>query len=436
MPRILLPLAALLLAAPRLTAAPMLAVEEKTLANGLRVLVHVDRDIPNVALYTAWRVGSRNERTGITGLAHFFEHMMFTGGAKFGKKFDTTMEAAGGANNAYTTHDQTVYQDWFPSRELPLVLEMEADRMRGMVLVPETVESERGVVASERRLNMEEPEEALREHLWATAFMAHPYHWSVLGWMSDIENWKQSDLEEFFRVNYAPENATMVLAGDVEPAAVFAQVEALMGDIPRGPGRPPVHTVEPPQTGERRVRVAHPGATLSQVMAAWHVPETPHQDFAVLEVLERMLLGGESSRLYRLLVEEKKVALSVGGGWQGHQFDPSLFTVEVKLRDGVAPGAAEELVYQQLAALGATGPGDRELRKVKNGLRADLVRRMKTIDGKASLLAETDAFFGGWTRLGERLERIQAVTAQDVKRVLGAYFTATNRTVSTLEVAP
>ncbi len=409
-------------------------VAERRLGNGLRVLVHEDRSIPNVAVYVWWRVGSRNERTGVTGLAHFFEHMMFTGGARFGGEFDPRMEAAGGSNNAFTTNDVTVYQDWLPVSALPLVLDMEADRMGGMVFRPEVVESERGVVASEWRLNMEEPAERMRVQLHAAAYVAHPYQWPVLGWMEDIRNWKLADLEEFFRVNYAPNNATIVIAGAVDAEDVFAEVDRRMGAIPRQPERPPVHTQEPPQEGERRVVVLDAEAGLPQVMAAWHIPATDHADFPAIEVVEALLLHGDSSRLHQLMVEREAVCLGVAGGWQGHQFDPSLFTVELVMRDGESTSRGEELVYDELARLAAGGPAPRELEKVKNQLRAQFVRRLKTIDGKAELIGESETFFGGWRNLAARLERIEAVSADDVKRVLAAYFGARNRTVCTLVI--
>jgi len=424
----------LLLAAAVSAAGPLhLDVKERTFENGLRVLVLEDRDIPNVALYTLWKVGSRNERPGITGLAHFFEHMMFRGGARFGANFDTVMEAAGGSNNAYTTRDVTVYQDWFPRDALPLILDMEADRMSGMVFRPETVASERGVVASERRLDLEEPAEAVDEQLWAAAYMAHPYQWPVLGWMSDIENWRQSDLEEFFKANYSPDHATMVVVGDVSADEVFRLVGEKMGGIPRGPERRPIHTREPEQTGERRIIVHHPGAELGELAMAWHIPETSHPDFPVLDVIERILLAGESSRLYRLLVEGEQLGLDVGGGWQGYQFTPSLFAVVLPLREGASAARAEDLVASELARLARDGPSERELEKAKNGLRADLVRQLQTIDGKAELLAETDAFFGGWQNLPARVEALAKVTPADVKRVAAAYFRKDNRTVAVLE---
>ena len=409
-----------------------LPVREETLDNGLKVLVLEDHDIPNVALYVVWRVGSRNEVPGITGLAHFFEHMMFTGGAKYGKSFDLTMEAAGGSNNAYTSRDITVYQDWFPSSQLDLILDMEADRMRGMLFDPKVVSSERGVVASERRLSMERPPRVMEEQLWAAAYTAHPYQWDVLGWMIDIQNWKKKDLETFFDHNYAPNNATVVVVGDVEPKRVFELVREKMGALPRKPERRPIHTQEPEQKGERRVVVRDPNASIARVMAAWHIVATHDPDFAVFEVLESVLLIGESSRLHRLLVEEKGACLSVSGGWQGYQFDPSLFVIDCEMRGGVPTARAEELVYGALQALQKKGPEKRELEKAKNQLKASILRRLKTINGKADLIADTETFFGGWRRLPERLKRIEAVTPKDVRRVMAKSFRQTNRTVCTL----
>ncbi len=411
---------------------PLVAAVEKTLENGLQVLVHEDHDIPNVALYVFWRVGSRNERPGITGIAHMFEHMMFMGGRKYGRDFDPTMEAAGGSNNAYTSNDVTVYQDWFPSSALPLIVDMEADRMSGMVFDPDTVESERGVVASERRLNMEEPSEVMREQLWAAAYTAHPYQWSVLGWMVDIENWTKKDLEDFFATHYAPQNATMVIVGDVTPEKAFALVEEKMGGIPRGRERPEVTTTEPEQKGERRVTVENASANVPQLMSAWHIPATGHTDFAVVAVLERILMHGRSSRLHRLLVEDKRVCISVGGGFQGHQFDPSLFTVDSVVVSGGDTAAVEKLVYAELDRLAESGPGAEELAAAKTKLRANLVRRMKTIAGKAELLGESEVFFGGWENVRMRLDALAAVTKEDVQRVLRTYFTKRNRTVCTL----
>ena len=410
-----------------------LPVAERTLDNGLRVLVLEDRTIPNVALYVGWRVGSRNEAPGTTGLAHFFEHMMFTGGARFGGRFDPVMEAGGGANNAYTTNDVTVYQDWLPASLLPVVLDMEADRMSGMVFRPATVESERGVVASERRLSMDDPTEVLREQLWATAYVAHPYQWPVLGWMSDIERWEQSDLEAFFRAHYAPRNAVVVIVGAVDPAATLDLVARKLGHLPPGPEPRPVRTREPEQRGERRVVVEAPGAGLPQVMCAWHIPETAHADFPAWEVIERLLLQGESSRLHRRLVEEERVCLAVDGGYAGYQVDPSLFTIELTLREGQTAARAEALLDEELTRLAAEGPTPRELERVKNQLETSLLQELKTIGGKAGMLLDAELFFGGWRRLPARLAAVAAVDADAVRRVAAQALVRRNRTVAVLE---
>lgn len=413
-----------------------LPVSEKVLDNGLKVLVLEDHSIPNATLYVAWKVGSRNERPGITGLAHFFEHMMFSGGAKYGKSFDATMEKHGGSNNAYTTRDVTVYTDWFPAAKLPLILDMEADRMSGMVFDPKIVASEREVVASERRLSMEEPYSVLAEQLWAAAYTAHPYQWDVIGWMVDIQNWKQEDLEAFFKAHYAPNNALLVVVGAVKTEEVFALVEAKMGELPRGPERRPIHTVEPKQEGERRILVEDAEANAAQAQIAWHIPETSHPDFPALDVLERILLHGEGSRLHRALVDEQQLCLEVSGGWQGHQFDPSLFTVELVVREGVDPVKAEHAVYDELTRLRGDGPTVDELAKAQRQMVVGLMRRLKTLDGKAQLIVDTELFFGGWRKLPARVAAIEAVTGKDVQRALARYFRPGNRTVATLNCDP
>src|SRR5579864_6611533 len=247
-------------------------VATKTLKNGMKILVQTDHSIPNVALYTFYRVGSRNERPGTTGLSHFFEHMMFNGAKKYGPgELDKVMESNGGSNNAYTTRNVTVYQDWFPRSALELIFDIEADRIRDLSFDPKKIESERGVVASERRSSVDGQNEGLLdEQLWATAFMAHTYQWPVLGWMSDIEHWTMEDLKHHFEMGYSPSNATMVIAGDVTPEEVFALAEKYLEPIPAHTPPPAVTTTEPPQLGERRLVVRKP-AELPLLMIAYHV---------------------------------------------------------------------------------------------------------------------------------------------------------------------
>ncbi len=215
--------------------AQSLAVKSHTLANGMKVIVHEDHDLPNVALYFFFKIGSRNERPGTTGLSHFFEHMMFNGAKKYGpKQFDIQMEKAGGANNAYTTQDVTVYTDWFAKPAMELMFDMEDCRIRNLAIDPKIVESERGVVYSERRLRTDNSNlGALNEQVSAATFTAHPYGWPVVGWPSDIEGWSLDDLKAHFKMGYAPNNAVMIITGDVTEAEAMRMAKKYLEPIPR-----------------------------------------------------------------------------------------------------------------------------------------------------------------------------------------------------------
>src|ERR1700693_6071835 len=223
-------------------------VEERSLPNGLQIRFLPDRSLPACTLYSFFRVGSRNERPGITGISHLFEHMMFNGSKKYGpKEFDRRLEAAGGTSNAYTSNDLTAYYEDFASEALPLVLDLEADRMASLVIDDVSLARERDVVKEERRFRTDNDIDGmLDEALGALAFLAHPYHWPVIGWMSDIEGITRTDCERYFRTYYAPNNCTLVLVGDFEPASALREIERLYGAIPAGETLPPVATGEPP----------------------------------------------------------------------------------------------------------------------------------------------------------------------------------------------
>jgi zinc protease len=228
-------------------------VRATTLANGLRIIVWPVHDIPNVALNNWVRAGSRNEAPGITVLAHFFEHMMFNGTTcRQAGEFDRLMEAQGGANNAFTSDDVTVYQDWFPRHALELVFDLESDRVANLAFAPAVIESERGVVYSERRLRVEDNNQGLlSEQVQATAFVAHPYRFPTIGWPADIQSWRLEDLQRFFKTYYAPNNLTLVLAGDLIPERVFELAGRYFESIPRQAPPAQVLAAEPEQVGER-----------------------------------------------------------------------------------------------------------------------------------------------------------------------------------------
>ncbi len=406
-----------------------------TMANGLRIVVWPDHDIPNVVMYNFVRAGGRNEYPGITGLSHFFEHMMFNGTSKHAPgEFDRIMEAAGGANNAYTSNDLTVYQDWFPRSALKTIFELEADRLQNLAIDPDVVESERNVVYSERRLRIDNDNQGrLYEQMLANAFVAHPYQFPVIGWPSDIENWTQDDLESYFRTYYAPNNCTMIFTGAVSPEEIFLLAEQYFAPIPRQKPPPPVRTVEPEQSGERRILIETVAET-PLLHVAFHAgsaadPETRH-----MELLLNILVGGDSSRLHRLLVEQEQLALSVGG-MQMEGFDPGLVYFYLTLPPGADVAAVEARLFEELERVAVDGVTGAELEKARRIILADYWRSLSTINGKAAALGNYEVFTGSYENLFSIPEDVQAVTVVELTTVARRVFRRNNMTVGVLRSA-
>jgi zinc protease len=422
------------LSAAPATGAQSFDIKTHQLKNGMKILVQEDHSIPSVAFYIFYRIGSRNERPGTTGLSHFFEHMMFNGAKKYGPgEFDRVMEAAGGRNNAYTSNDVTVYQDWFTPAALELIFDLEADRIQHLSFDPKIIESERGVVSSERRTSVDANNFGiLNEQLYATAFTAHPYQWPVVGWMVDIENWKMEDLKRHFEIGYAPNNATMVVVGDVSSDEIIKLAQKYIEPIPAQEPPAKVTTKEPEQMGERRV-VVKKFAQLPILMMGYHIPESANPDYYPLRVLEKILFDGQSSRMYQRLVDKDQLALSIQGGiGAGFSFDPALFEITAQPKDGVAPEAVEKVIYEELEKIKVAPISDKELEKAKNILLADFYRAMKTINGKANTLGSYEVFFGDYNKMFTAADDFKKVTTGDVQRVAKKYFGEKNRTVATL----
>jgi zinc protease len=407
-------------------------IVSRTLPNGLKVVVWPDRDIPNVAMYTWYRVGSRNERPGITGISHFFEHMMFNGTkTRPPGEFDRVMEANGGRNNAYTNSDVTVYQNWFPNTTTSLIFDLESDRMRNLDFDPKKVESERGVVYSERRSGVDDDNfGTLVEQMQATAFVAHPYQIPTIGWPSDIEGWKIDDLRAYYQQYYAPNNAVMFVVGDVDPAAVFRLADQYVGAIPAQPAPPPVTTVEPPQLGERRITIERDAQTPLLAMA-WHAAAAPDRETRVMEVLLSILGDGESSRLYRRLVDQEQAAVDVGTALdQG--FDPGLAWVYAVVPPGGDVAKTEQLVDEEIARLTRDGPTPEELAKARNQALAGFWRGLETISGKAQALGTYEVFHGDYRKLFDAPAAYEGITQDDVRKAASAMLRPGNRTVGHL----
>jgi zinc protease len=418
---------------------PAAGVEQivsRTLPNGLKVVVWPDRDIPNVAMYTWYRVGSRNERSGITGISHYFEHMMFNGTkTRPPGDFDRVMEANGGSNNAYTSSDVTVYQNWFPVNATELIFDLEADRMRHLDFDPQVVESERGVVSSERRSSVDDDNFGmLIEQMQATAYVAHPYQNPIIGWPSDIEGWKIEDLQAFYREYYAPNNAVMFVVGAVEPADVFALADRYLAGLEAQPAPPPVTTREPPQLGERRLKVLREAQT-PLVAMAWHSAAAPDRESRVMEVLLSILGSGDSSRLHQRLVEGEQAAAQVGAQLDAG-FDPGLAWIYAIVPPGGDVGKTERLIDEEIARMAKDGPTPAELAKARNQALAGFWRGLETISGKAQALGTYEVFHGDYRKLFDAPAVYEGITADDVRQAAATVLRTGNRTLGVLEPKP
>ena len=409
-----------------------LTVSRIVLKNGLTVLSLEDHSVPSVAYRTVFKVGSRNERPGITGLSHLFEHMMFNGSRKYRpKQFDQLIEAGGGYSNAGTTSDYTEYHEEFSSQTLDIVLQLEADRMRALKLDKENIEQERGIVKEERRVNTDNSVEgSMQEMLWNSAFVSHPYRWDTIGFMKDIDAIRLEDAKEYFRIHYAPNNAVVAGVGDFNTKELFAKMQRYFGDIPAQKPPRPVVNAEPPQRGERRIAF-HRAAELPAVDIAFHIGSFKDKDDPALDILSNILAHGESSRLYKRLVYEKQIATSVTAANES-RIDPGLFTFYAQAQQAHAASECEQEIYAVLEGIKKDGVSAKELQKAKNVLRAGYVHGFQTNDGRSGLLSDYEANWGTWKALLDYLPRHDRVTAADVQRVAKKYFGDRNRTVVTL----
>jgi zinc protease len=407
-------------------------IQSVTLENGLEIIVWPDHDIPNVALYYFVRAGGRNEYPGITGLSHFFEHMMFNGTEDLEPgEFDRIMEAAGGHNNAYTSNDLTVYQDWFPRSALETVFELESERLQNLEFDPEAIESERGVIASERRTTVDNNNiSRLVEQVRATAYVAHPYQFPIIGWPSDIASWTQEDLENFYETYYAPNNITMVVVGDVTPEEIFELAEDYLEDIPAQEPPASVRTVEPEQQGERRV-VIETDAQTPMLHVAFHAGAAADPETLAMRLLLSILVYGDSARLHRLFVEEEQLAISIGA-FPFEGFDPGLVYVYATLPPGGDLGLLEQRLFEELARVAEEGVSEAELEKARNIALAEFWGVMSTINGKAASLGEAAVFHGSYEKLFDFAQDIETVSGDTLKAVASNVFRRENATIGVL----
>jgi zinc protease len=411
-------------------------VVETILANGLKVLLLENPKAPVVTFQVWYRVGSRNEAWGKTGLSHMLEHMMFKGTAKIGAEdFSRIIQENGGNDNAFTSHDYTAYFENLSADRIQVALDLESDRMRNLVLREEDFRTERMVVMEERRMRTDDnPEAFLMEQVSATAFQIQPYHWPIIGWMEDVAGFTLDDLKAYYRTYYSPANAFLVVVGDFRKEELLSRIEAAFGPVPAGTPPGQERAMEMDQAGERRVTVKRE-ATLSNVVMAYHVPNLTGPDSYVLELVASLLSGGKSSRLHQSLVREKRLALGVDADHSLVSRDPSLFLLSAQPLPGIDPGQVEKALDGEIERLQKEVVEERELEKAKNQLEAAFILSQDSLFYQAMLLAQHE-IAGSWKALDDYLPSIRKVTAEDVRRVTRKYLVPDNRTVGTLIPLP
>ncbi len=424
-------------ARPAAAAGPALSpatfkVERHTLKNGLVVLTHEDHSVPTCTFWQWFKVGSRNERPGITGISHYFEHMMFNGSKNVPpKEYDKILESNGGYSNAFTDRDMTAYYEDMASDRLDVVFRLDADRMASLSLLPEQLKSEIEVVKEERRLRTDNDIAGmLDEQLYAGAFVASPYRWPVVGWMGDLNRVTREECVEYFRTYYAPNNCILVLTGDFDTKAALAKIEQSFGAIPaQAPPSAPVNS-EPEQRGERLAEVHYPAETVS-FQVGYKAPGVASDDVYALDVLSSILSDGESSRLHQALVYRQQIALAASSFFRT-RLDPTLFEFYVEMKPGRTAAEGQAALDAVIDTLAKQGPTARELQKAKNLLEAAFVKSLKTNNGVGEQLGFYQHIFGDYNAMFRTVDRYRAVTVEDCRRVAQKYLVPLSRTVVVL----
>jgi zinc protease len=416
-------------------------VFERTLANGLKVIVKEDHRAPVVVQQIWYKAGSMDERTGKTGIAHVLEHLMFKGTRSVpAGEFSRRIAAAGGRENAFTSYDYTAYFQQLHKSVLPLAMKLEADRMHNLNLSAGEFAKEVRVVMEERRMRTDDqPQALLQEKMMAVAYQEHPYRNPVIGWMSDLESLDVADAAAWYRLWYAPNNAILVIAGDVRANEVFALARRHYGGIARSILPPRRNYSEPAQLGIKRMVVKAP-AELPQLLMSYHTPvlRQPEQDWQpyALEILAGVLDGNESARLNKHLVREQQVASSVGVGYDSASRGPGLFTLQATPSTGKTVGDAETALRQEIALLIKEGVSAEELKRVKAQVMAGEVYKLDSVFYQAMQIGQMESLGLGHKSLPVMLEKLQAVTAEQVREVAQAYLKDDNLTVAVLDPQP
>ena len=404
--------------------------KETTLKNGLRVITVEDHSAPVVAISLTYNVGSRNERKGRTGFAHLFEHMMFKGSENIGTgEHFLLVFNNGGTMNGTTNEDRTNYFEALPANQLDLALFLEADRMKSLAITKENLDNQRNAVQEERRLGVDNQAYGKsQERMQELVYDNFAYKHSVIGSMEDLSAATVDDVAEFFKMYYAPNNAVLVLVGDFKTAEALAKIRANFESIPRQPNPPAVDMAEPAQKAERRDSLEDMLARAPRVDLAYKAVQGNTPDFYALQVLSAVLQSGQSSRLYQKLVKEKEMVTSVGG-FMDEKRGIGAFYTNATLRPGAKTEDVEAVIYEEIERLKKEPIADWELQKAKNTTRRNIINSLQSSLSRAITIGQYTVYYNDPGLINTRLDKVAAVTKEDVQRVANKYFADTNRTV-------
>ena len=405
-------------------------IQEFDLENGLHVILHQDNSTPIVSVNITYHVGSKNEQANRTGFAHFFEHLMFEGSEYIARgEFDKYIKNAGGVNNAGTSFDQTMYYEILPSNQLKLGLWLESERLMHLRIDSTGVETQRSVIKEERRARFDnQPYGSLLEELVSNAFTVHPYRWSPIG---DVQYIDQATLEEFIEFHdhfYVPENAVLVIAGDIEYETTKQLVRDYFGNIPRSGHkiyRPDIQ--EPVQAQEVR-KTVYDNIQLPGLFTAYHSPPLGAPDYYAVEMLQTLLAGGQSSRLYKSLVDQQQLALEAGAIPLALE-DAGLFVVLGISNMGVSPEDMETAIDAEIEKVKKEGLSEREFKKLQNQTENNFINQNTTMAGISTSLADYYTFFGDANLINTEIDKYLAVTADDIVNAAKKYLVPENRVV-------
>ena len=411
-------------------------VFETVLPNGLKVILLENHKAPLITFQVWYRVGSRNEAWGKTGLSHMLEHMMFKGTERVGpEEFSKIIQENGGNDNAFTSRDYTAYFENISADRAQVSIDLESDRMQNLLLREEDFRTERMVVMEERRLRTEDnPQANLQEHMEAAAFLTSPYHWPTIGWKEDIERFTLEDLKAYYKTYYNPVNAILIVVGDFKREELLAKIEKAFGPIPKGIAPNQERDLDPKQTGERRVFVKKE-AQLPYIVIGYHVPNLREPESYALEVLASLLSSGKSSRLYQSLVREKRLVLSVDADQSLLSRDPSLFYLSAELLPGKGVAEVEKALDQEVGRLKNELVGAHELEKAKNQIEASFIFSQDSLFSQAMLLAQHEIALT-WRAIDDYLPSIRKVSPEEIQQVARKYLIPDNQTVGILIPLP